>query len=80
MEQSLVQYGVLGIMCAWFMWRVESRLDRLSTAIVLQTRGNMLMLLDHPTTSDPVKTQARELLAEIATASRPAAGAALAPR
>ncbi len=62
---QLTQFGVLGIVLAWFMFRTEGRLrniemscDRLANAILLQ-------VVTDPYVHDETKKRARSLMAEI---------------
>lgn len=76
MESQLIQYGVLGVVLAWLMWRVETRLDsireqtRLSSSDVTKsidrlTRTQLLALVDRPGGDALVKEQARQILADM---------------
>jgi hypothetical protein len=62
---QLTQFGALGVVLAWFMFRTEGRLrnievscDRLANAILLQ-------VVSDPYVHDETKKRAKSLMAEI---------------
>lgn len=61
----LYQLGVTGVVLAWFMFRVEKRMDRVELALDRLTRTQLLTLLARPDVEDAIKTQVRTILAEM---------------
>lgn len=68
----LYAYGPLGVMCAWLMWKGDSRLKSVemnvansmkdsANATDRATLSNMLMLVAIPEVSEAIKIQARQL-------------------
>jgi len=63
----LYAYGPLGVICAWFMWRVEKLIDRISYLghrIDGMTRAMMIEALSRPEVSPAARKYAEELLSE----------------
>lgn len=63
--QVLVQAGVPGILLWWFMTRTERRLDSLERSIDRLSRTQLLALLADASVGEPIKMQARAILAEM---------------
>lgn len=79
MESQLVQYGVLGIFCAWLMWRVESRLDAIREGVGDEmgdvrasvdrlTKAQLLAVIAQADAAETIKAQAKSLLDELGAA------------
>lgn len=59
------QYGLLGIILAWFMWRLERKLDSIATVINDFTVASLLETLSRETLSDHLRSQATEILKRV---------------
>ena len=75
LEAILLQAGVAGAVLAWFMLRAEKRFDmyedrilRVEHALDRLTRAQMLTLLARSDVDEPIKDQARAVLAELSVA------------
>lgn len=61
----LFQLGVVGVVLAWLMFRVEKRMERVELALDRLTRTQLLTLLARPDVEETVKSQVRSILAEM---------------
>lgn len=62
MEDALLQYGITGIVLAWFMFRVEAKLDASTKAMDRMTRAVTLAVISMPGVDEPMRRAARDLL------------------
>lgn len=62
---SLFQYGALGLMCAWFMFKITPELEEVHNSLDRFSRALMLSLSQRHDVTAAVKEQAHEILAEI---------------
>ena len=65
-----VQYGILGVVLAWFMFRVEKKMDAHTLVINDLVISNALAVLSRNDVPQPISDQASELLNR-ATARKP---------
>jgi hypothetical protein len=61
----LINLGAVGAVLAWFLFRSESRMERLESAVDRMTRAMMLELASRPDVSPAIKRQAAEIVEEI---------------
>lgn len=66
---QLFQVGVAGVMLAWFMYRVERKLDAFARATDRSTRAMLLLVLNLPSARETSKRAARRMIREIPTTS-----------
>jgi len=62
---SLINFGALGIVLAWFMFRTEGKLERIERALNRLARAELISTLSRPDVDEPVKRQARRALQEL---------------
>ena len=62
---GLLNFGAIGCVLAWMLWRSDSRQERIERALDRLTRGQMLTLISRPDVDDHVKQQARAILREL---------------
>lgn len=67
MEQLnlLANFGAIGVVLAWVLWRIEPQLRQLERAVDRLTRAQMLTLLALPEVEEPIKRQAQTVLREL---------------
>jgi hypothetical protein len=74
--KTLIQYGALGAICAWFALRMERKTDAMSATIAAShektsksvddlSRSILLMLLSNSGTAHEMKNQAHEVLESV---------------
>ncbi len=59
------QYGVMGIMLAWFMMRSEPRLRAIEAAIDRSSRAQLVLAMASPFLSQAGKEQVQAAIAEV---------------
>lgn len=62
---GLLQYGAIGLVCAWLMIRVETRLKDVERAIDRSTRANLVVHLAREDISDRSREEAQQILREV---------------
>lgn len=62
---SLVNFGALGIMVLWFMFRTEKKLERIEKALQTLSRAELISVLGRPGVEPSVKHEARKALREM---------------
>jgi hypothetical protein len=62
----MAQFGIAGVVLAWFMFRVERRMDDMRQALDRLTRAQMLTLLARPDVDEAIKSQVRSIMTEMA--------------
>lgn len=67
---SLAEYGIIGVVLGWFLWKAEPRMRSMEAAIDRMTRGNMIMLMEIQRTTPEGKRQAQALIEEINQADK----------
>ena len=67
---TLFLYGPLGIVCGWFMWRMEGRMKASEAALDRAIHTISLLMIEIPSISDAVKTQSKDIVAQIEGAKR----------
>lgn len=67
---SLAEYGIIGVVLGWFLWKAEPRMRSMEAAIDRMTRGNMVMLMEIQRTTHEGKRQAQALIDEIDVANK----------
>lgn len=72
---ALVQYGPMGVVLAWFLFRTENRLGGIERALDRVSRAQMLDLVSRPETPPAVRRQAERLLKEVEVAQAKQSGA-----
>lgn len=67
---QLFLYGPLGIMCGWFMWRMEGRMKATEAALDRAIHTISLLMIEIPAISSAVKTQQKDIIVQIDEAKR----------
>lgn len=62
---GLLNFGAIGSVLAWMLWRSDSRLERIERSLDRLTRAQMLLLVAQPDLEAPIKAQAHALLREM---------------
>lgn len=62
---ALINYGALGTVLAWHLWRTDRRLDRLERALERWARVQLLTVLAQHDVEATVREQVRHMLAEL---------------
>lgn len=63
---GLLNFGAIGFVLAWMLWRSDARLNQIERALDRLTRAQMLTLIARPDVDDHVKRQATAILCELA--------------
>lgn len=63
---GLLNFGAIGFVLAWMLWRSDARLNQIERALDRLTRAQMLTLIERPDVDDHVKRQATAILRELA--------------
>jgi hypothetical protein len=63
---QLLNVGAIGVVLAWFMFRMERKLDRMSYEVNRLTRAVLLEIVSRPGVSLSVTREAEELLRDLA--------------
>lgn len=61
----LLNFGAIGSVLAWMLWRSDARMGSIERALDRLTRAQMLTLIARPDVDDHVKRQARAVLREL---------------
>lgn len=62
---QLTQFGVLGVVLAWFMFRTEARLKAIERTIDLLSNSILLKIISDEYINQATKERAKSLIAEI---------------
>lgn len=62
---AITNFGALGIIAGWLMFRFERRIERIEASVDRVSRALMLELVGREATSPMVRRQAQQLLAEL---------------
>lgn len=62
---SLLNFGALGVIVAWFMFRTESKLDRIERSLQRFARAQLIATLGQPNIDERVKRQAQRALKDL---------------
>lgn len=62
---SITQFGVGGVVLAWFMFRTENRLSAIERSCDRMTRAMLITVMNDPHAHPSGKDQAREIMSEI---------------
>lgn len=62
---ALVNYGALGVVLAWHLWRTDQRLDRLEQALERWARVQLLSILARHDIETSVRERAKSMLVEL---------------
>jgi hypothetical protein len=62
---GLLQYGAIGLVCAWLMVRVETRLKDVERAIDRSTRASLVVHLSRVDISEQSREEAQQILREV---------------
>jgi hypothetical protein len=63
---QLLNVGAIGVVLAWFMFRMERKLDRMSYEVNRLTRAVLLEIVSRPGVSRSGTREAEELLRDLA--------------
>ena len=69
----VAQYGLLGVVLVWFMFRFEKKLDVHTATITDLTKTLLLEVLSRESVTEHIKTQANEILTRVSARSAKAA-------
>lgn len=62
---GLLNFGAIGSVLAWMLWRSDARQEKIERALDRLTRAQMLTLLARTDVDDHIKVQAKSLLREL---------------
>lgn len=62
---SLVQLGVAGVMLAWFMFRVERKMEDHTQVVNDLARSILLDVLSRDSLTDPLRREATDLMERV---------------
>ena len=62
---GLLNFGAIGCVLAWMLWRSDSRQEKIERSLDRLTRAQMLTLVARPDVDDHIKHQARQIMREL---------------
>jgi hypothetical protein len=70
LPELLIQYGPIGVVLAWFMFRMEPEMKAVRRAIDRLTRAHLLDVVSRPGAAPAVRRLAKDLLSELNLAEK----------